>query len=88
MQHQMFQLKKKKRDASVQVPCLVIANVCNMLTMPVVATKCLVYLLNTVRKVSCMQMDGVELCTKRGSNCSVWQSCLSLPVQIFQSVFI
>lgn len=35
------------------------------------------------QKVSCMQMDGVELCTKRGSNCSVWQSCLSLPVQIF-----
>lgn len=41
--------------------------------------------LNTVN-VSCMQMEGVELCTKVGAfNYSVWQSYL-LPCQFKSSI--
>lgn len=39
-------------------------------------------------KVSCMQMDGVGLCTKRGSNCSVLAELPFSASSNFQSVFI
>lgn len=85
-----FQIKKQKitlqiiqkEDAGVQVPCLVLANVCNMLTMPVVATKCLVYLLNTVGKCRACRWMGWDCALKGAPTAAFWQSCLSLPVQI------
>lgn len=55
----------------MQVPCLVIANVCNMLTMPVVATKCLVYLLNTVRKCHACRWMGWN-CALKGAPTAVF----------------
>lgn len=68
-----FQIQKKqtlkitqKEDAGVQVPCLVLANVCNTLTMPVVATKCLVYLLNTVGKCRACRWMGWD-CALKGA---------------------
>lgn len=78
----------QEEDAGVQVPCLVLANVCNMLTMPVVATKCLVYLLNTVGKCRACRWMGWDCALKGAPTAAFWQSCLSLPLQIFQSVFI
>lgn len=94
-QNQLSKFKTKnhleiiqKEDAGVQVPCLVLANVCNMLTMPVVATKCLVYLLNTVGKCRACRWMGWDCALKGAPTAASWQSCLSLPLQIFQSVFI
>lgn len=71
-QNQLSKFKKQalkitqKEDAGVQVPCLVLANVCNMLTMPVVATKCLVYLLNTVGKCRACRWMGWD-CALKGA---------------------